>query len=125
MTVALLERAAVLYEELGMARWAGETAELIERARASVAPHRAPAFPDSLTAREVDVLRMIASGSSNREIADDLVLSVRTVERHVTNIYAKIAARGRADATAYAMHHGPRGGLPVGIPCGPTTGRWT
>jgi DNA-binding CsgD family transcriptional regulator len=104
--IALLERAAVLYEELGMARWAEETAELLDRARASTAPHRAPAYPDSLTAREVEVLRLIAGGSSNQEIAGDLVLSVRTVERHVTNLYAKIAARGRADATAYAMRHG-------------------
>ena len=45
----------------------------------------------------------MASGSTNNEIAGDLVLSVRTVERHIGNIYAKIGARGRADATAYAL----------------------
>ena len=44
--------------------------------------------------------RLVAIGESNRQIAKELVLSVRTVERHVTNIYAKIYARGRADATA-------------------------
>jgi DNA-binding NarL/FixJ family response regulator len=64
------------------------------------------AAPDGLTARELEVLRLVASGRSNREIADDLVLSVRTVERHVTNLYAKIGARGKADATAYAFRHG-------------------
>jgi DNA-binding NarL/FixJ family response regulator len=50
-------------------------------------------------------LRLLAGGRSNREVAADLVLSVRTVERHITNIYAKIGARGKADATAYALRH--------------------
>jgi DNA-binding CsgD family transcriptional regulator len=63
------------------------------------------AAPDGLTARELEVLRLVASGRSNREIADELTLSVRTVERHVTNLYAKIGARGKADATAYAFRH--------------------
>jgi class 3 adenylate cyclase len=63
-------------------------------------------YPDQLTEREVEVLRLVASGKSSREIGDNLVLSVRTVERHITNIYAKINARGRADATAYALKNG-------------------
>ena len=63
----------------------------------------ATAYSDELTKREVEVLRLVASGSTNNEIASDLVLSVRTVERHIGNIYAKIGARGRADATAYAL----------------------
>ena len=58
-----------------------------------------------MTRREVEVLCLIAQGKSNREIADMLVLSMRTVERHITNLYAKINARGRADATAYALSH--------------------
>ena len=63
-----------------------------------------PAAPsEGLTKREVEVLRLVASGSTNNEIANGLVLSVRTVERHIGNIYAKIGARGRADATAYAL----------------------
>jgi DNA-binding CsgD family transcriptional regulator len=64
------------------------------------------AYPDGLTQREVEVLQFIAGGKSNSEIAEVLVLSVRTVERHITNIYAKINARGRADATSYALGHG-------------------
>lgn len=64
-----------------------------------------PPYPNGLSAREVDVLRLIATGRNNGEIADALFLSVRTVERHITNLYAKIAARGRADATAYALRH--------------------
>ena len=59
-----------------------------------------------LTHREVEVLRLIAAGKSNQQIADELVLSLRTVERHITNLYAKIGAHGKADATAYALRHG-------------------
>ena len=58
-----------------------------------------------MTGREVEVLCQVVTGKSNREIAEDMVLSVRTVERHITNIYAKIGARGRADATAYGLRH--------------------
>ncbi|MGH2762693.1 MAG: LuxR C-terminal-related transcriptional regulator [Thermoleophilaceae bacterium] len=63
----------------------------------------------ALTAREVEVLRLVAEGRSNDEIAEALVLSVRTVERHISNLYAKIGATGRsarATATAYAHRHG-------------------
>jgi pimeloyl-ACP methyl ester carboxylesterase/DNA-binding CsgD family transcriptional regulator len=59
-----------------------------------------------LTAREVEVLRLLAGGKTNGEIAEELFVSVRTIERHVANIYAKVGARGRANATAYALTHG-------------------
>jgi non-specific serine/threonine protein kinase len=59
-----------------------------------------------LSERELEVLRLLASGRSNAQIAAELVLSVRTVEKHVANIYAKIGARGRADAATYALRHG-------------------
>jgi DNA-binding NarL/FixJ family response regulator len=52
------------------------------------------------------VVRLVAGGRTNREIADELVVSVRTVERHIGNIYRKLGARGRAHATAYALTHG-------------------
>lgn len=58
-----------------------------------------------LTPREVQVLRLVAAGSSNRMIAGELVLSERTVARHITNIYAKIGVNSRAEATAYAFRH--------------------
>ena len=51
------------------------------------------------------MLRLVAQGQSNKEIAAQLVLSMRTVERHITNLYGKIDARGKADATAYAIHN--------------------
>jgi DNA-binding CsgD family transcriptional regulator len=63
-------------------------------------------YPDSLTEREVDVLRLIVQGKSSREIAEDLILSVRTVERHISNAYFKTNSHGRAQATAYAIAHG-------------------
>jgi pimeloyl-ACP methyl ester carboxylesterase/DNA-binding CsgD family transcriptional regulator len=59
-----------------------------------------------LTPRETDVLRLIAAGESNAEIAARLGVTDNTVERHVTNLYRKIDARGRADATAFAIRHG-------------------
>jgi DNA-binding NarL/FixJ family response regulator len=65
--------------------------------------------PDALTRRERDVLRMLAQGRSNDEIATELVLSVRTVESHVASVYSKIGVSGRtarAAATAYALGHG-------------------
>jgi pimeloyl-ACP methyl ester carboxylesterase/DNA-binding CsgD family transcriptional regulator len=60
-------------------------------------------YPHGLTEREVEVLRHLAGGKTNAEIAEELFVSVRTVERHIANIYAKIGARGRANATAYAL----------------------
>ena len=59
-----------------------------------------------MSPREVEVLRLLATGRTNGEIAGELVLSVRTVERHILHIYEKIGARGRADAIAFALKHG-------------------
>jgi DNA-binding CsgD family transcriptional regulator len=58
-----------------------------------------------LSAREAEILRLVARGLSNQEIADSLFLSIRTVERHVTNAYGKIGAHNRAAATAYVLKH--------------------
>jgi pimeloyl-ACP methyl ester carboxylesterase/DNA-binding CsgD family transcriptional regulator len=58
--------------------------------------------PTVLSGRELEVLKLIAAGSSNQEVADSLVLSINTVERHITHIYSKIGARNKAQATAYA-----------------------
>ncbi len=58
-----------------------------------------------LTKRELEVLRLLADGLSNKDIATTLVLSVRTVERHVANIYQKLEIHGRASATVYALRH--------------------
>jgi DNA-binding NarL/FixJ family response regulator len=81
--------------DLPPARSAGTTA-----LAPPVAPH-----PAGLTAREVEVLRLVAAGQSSREMAAALCRSERTVERHIENIYRKIAARNRADATVFALRH--------------------
>jgi DNA-binding CsgD family transcriptional regulator len=67
-----------------------------------IAPDRTSA---GLTAREVEVLRLVATGHNSREMAATLVISEATVTRHITNLYAKIGARSRADATAFAYQH--------------------
>jgi DNA-binding CsgD family transcriptional regulator/pimeloyl-ACP methyl ester carboxylesterase len=59
-----------------------------------------------LTPRELEVLVLVAAGKSNREISAELVLTVRTVERHITNIYGKIDIRNRSQATAFALRYG-------------------
>lgn len=61
-----------------------------------------PSAPAGLTPREVEVLRLVATGASNREIAAELVLSEKTVARHVANIFLKIGVSSRAAATAFA-----------------------
>jgi predicted ATPase/class 3 adenylate cyclase/DNA-binding CsgD family transcriptional regulator len=63
------------------------------------------AAPDGLSPRELEVLRLIAAGRTSKEIAEELVVSIPTVERHITHLYGKIGARGRAEATAYAVKH--------------------
>ena len=63
------------------------------------------AAPAGLTPREVDVLRLVASGQSNREVAANLVISEKTAARHVANIYAKLGLSSRSAATAFAHKH--------------------
>ncbi len=61
--------------------------------------------PGGLTPREVEVLRLVASGQSNREVAANLVISEKTAARHVANIYAKLGLSSRSAATAFAHRH--------------------
>ena len=63
-------------------------------------------WPAELTDREVEVLRLIARGRSNREVAEQLFISPKTVGRHVENVYAKIGVSSRAAAALFAMGHG-------------------
>jgi class 3 adenylate cyclase/DNA-binding CsgD family transcriptional regulator len=69
-------------------------------------PHPARPYPGGLTKREVEVLRLIAAGRSNQHIADELVISLNTVARHVSNIFAKTGVANRAEAATYASRHG-------------------
>jgi DNA-binding CsgD family transcriptional regulator len=96
--VELIGQAERTARELGLTRTGKQLAALRPRAAG-----RAPA---GLSAREIEVLRLLAAGRTSREIAADLVLSVHTVENHLASIYAKIGARGRVEATTFALRHG-------------------
>jgi DNA-binding NarL/FixJ family response regulator len=63
-------------------------------------------LPAGLTGREAEVLALVAAGRTNREIAETLVLSHKTVARHLSNIFAKIGVTSRTQAAAYAFRHG-------------------
>lgn len=95
---AVLELGAALaaFERLGA------TADA-ERARALVST---PARPTPLTDREIEVIRLLARGGTNREIGAELFLSEHTIARHVSNIFTKIGVSSRAAATAYAYDNG-------------------
>jgi DNA-binding CsgD family transcriptional regulator len=90
------DAAATVFARLGAAPDVARIEALTRR--------RAPA-PAGLSAREVEVLRQVATGRSNREIAADLVLSEATVARHVSNILTKLGVRSRSAATAFAFEH--------------------
>jgi DNA-binding NarL/FixJ family response regulator len=85
------------FHELGTTPDLGRLAALI--------PKTTPAELSGLTGRELEVLRLIATGKANKVIADELFLSERTVGRHVSNIFAKLGVASRAAATAYAYDH--------------------
>ena len=67
--------------------------------------HAPSAYPDGLTVREVEVLRLVALGLPDAQVADKLVISPRTVQGHVRSIYTKIAVNSRSAATRYAVDH--------------------
>jgi two-component system response regulator NreC len=72
----------------------------------AAAPPESPGLPDDLTEREADILRLIALGHTNREIAEQLFLSVRTVESHRAHIQQKLGRTTRAELVRYALDQG-------------------
>ena len=104
-------RAAIAtFECLGAKGELARAASLLVALGISIAPvETPPVASDALTPREVDVLRLVARGRTNHEIAAELSISVRTVERHVSTIYGKIGVSGpaaRASATVHAIESG-------------------
>ncbi|MBT2448669.1 response regulator transcription factor [Streptomyces sp. ISL-43] len=93
-----IEAATSVFRELGAVPDLIRAEELALRAT--------PRTAGLLTAREMEVLRHVAVGKSNRAVADDLFLSEKTVARHLGNIFTKLAVSSRAAATAYAHKHG-------------------
>jgi DNA-binding CsgD family transcriptional regulator len=92
-----LDGARWVFQQLGAAQELARVEALAGRGRAGAA--------GGLTAREVQVLRLVATGRTNRVIAAELVLSERTVDRHVSNIFTKLGVSSRAAATAWAYEH--------------------
>jgi DNA-binding NarL/FixJ family response regulator len=72
----------------------------------AAAPPAGDGFCEVLTARELDVLRLVATGHTNRQAADVLGIGVRTVETHRANVMDKLGLRGRVELVRYAMAHG-------------------
>ena len=108
--------------------WSTFVAEL----RAFLGSQPAPPEPVALSPRELDVLELVAAGLTNEAIADRLFLSVRTVERHLSNVYAKLRVSGKAGRAAAAVRYsetlrvdrhptpgGLRGGTDAGAGDGP------
>ncbi len=102
--MALLDEALTISTDLGMLPLMDRARSLKERVGTRMT--RSLTYPDGLTEREAEVLRFIALGKSNPEIADELIVSIRTVTTHVTNIFGKINATNRAEAATYATRHG-------------------
>jgi DNA-binding NarL/FixJ family response regulator len=80
--------------------------ELLTYARGSSATSVGANPPAGLTERELQVMRLLGRGLSNRDIAGELIISVRTVDRHVENILAKLGLDSRGKVTAWAAEHG-------------------
>jgi len=103
---SLLGRALSLFQELNLA---GEVSHVRQRLRSLPrqpgAPTRPP-LPAGLSPREAEVLRLVAAGKSNRQIAQELALSENTVAKHLTSIFNKTVTDNRATATAFAIRHG-------------------
>jgi DNA-binding NarL/FixJ family response regulator len=99
--IALLDMARMICVPLSAKPALARADALLKR----IATHITPASPAGLTAREVEVLRLLAAGHTNRQIADVLSLSERTVHVHVRNILAKTRTENRAAATAFAFRH--------------------
>jgi DNA-binding NarL/FixJ family response regulator len=85
----------------------GRHAQIAEEFVLTLDPRAAAATSESIiSARELDVLRLLAAGRSNQQVAHELFISLNTVRRHVSNIFTKIGAANRADAVSYAHRHG-------------------
>jgi HD-GYP domain-containing protein (c-di-GMP phosphodiesterase class II) len=101
---SLPEAAGIVRDEVRAGRLDADAVEAV--VEAAGLPRARTAWPNDLTDREVDVLRVLARGLSNREIADTLVLSPRTVQAHLASVYDKIDLRTRSGAAVFAIENG-------------------
>jgi HD-GYP domain-containing protein (c-di-GMP phosphodiesterase class II) len=108
---------AVLRDEVRAGRLDGGAVDAVLRA-AGHRVRRRRAWPAGLTAREVEVLCLVARGRSHREIAERLLISRKTASNHVERIYTKIGVRNRAMASLFAVQHGLLLEEPAGLVAG-------
>ena len=99
------DAAAWLRDEVRAGRFDGEAADAVLTA-AGHAVRRRKDWPAGLTTREVEVLRLLARGLSNRRIAERLTISRRTVDNHVDHVYTKLGVSNRARASLLAVRYG-------------------
>ena len=102
--ISLLDEALPISEELGMRPLVARVQDRLTRLNSIVIPYAQ--YPDGLSQREAEVLRLVALGKSNREIGGELVITEGTARRHVSNIYQKIGVNNRSEATSYALREG-------------------
>ena len=100
----LLDEAEGISAELGMKPLSKQAAALRDLIESQ--PTDAPKYPDGLTPREVEVLRLVAAGKSNPVIAAELFISLNTVTRHLGNAFSKIGSSNRAEAAVYTVQRG-------------------
>ena len=98
--------AELILVQVAAGRLDGHCVKAVLAAAGQQVPGRRMSRPAGLTEREIDVLRLLARGSSNADIARELVVSRRTAEHHVQHIYGKIGVSTRAAAALFAMQHG-------------------
>ena len=101
--LAMLRESELLAIELGDESRLSETRNALVEA---ALPPDARSLPDGLTARQAEILGLVAAGLSNRDVAARLNLAAGTVERHLANIYRKIDVSGHVAAARYALDHG-------------------
>ena len=99
-----LETAGELFEQHGAKLYLDQVRARLEELRAPARRRRA-SYPAGLTEREVEVLRLVAAGKSNPEIAEALSIALNTVTHHMTNIFNKLGVANRAEAAVYAVEH--------------------
>ena len=97
-----MDEAHKIATELGMPPLLLRVEDLTSR----IGEPAAPTYPDGLTQREVEVLRLVAAGRTDREISEELTIAIRTVTTHVGNILNKTSTANRTEAAAFATRHG-------------------
>ena len=94
-------------EQIFVARWPVTIPEPLPTSQPVASPPEKsfPSYPDGLTAREVEVLRLVSQGLTSAQIAEQLVIGLATVNFHVRSIYNKLGVSSRSAATRYAIEH--------------------